>query len=75
SLDVESEKAVKDALGNLTYKPTIISIAHRLNPIRDSDAILVIDQGMVVEQGTPQQLMESPGRYYELVQQQQLTTV
>ncbi|KAK9427479.1 P-loop containing nucleoside triphosphate hydrolase [Lipomyces doorenjongii] len=74
ALDVESEKAVKDALGNFAYKPTVISIAHRLNTIRDSDVILVIDQGRVVEQGIHQRLMEIRGRYFELVQQQQLTT-
>ncbi|KAK9328340.1 P-loop containing nucleoside triphosphate hydrolase protein [Lipomyces starkeyi] len=75
ALDVESEKSVQDGLDNLTYKPTIISIAHRLNTIRDSDAIVVMDQGRVVEQGTHQQLIEIRGRYFELVQQQQLTTV
>ncbi|KAK9481526.1 P-loop containing nucleoside triphosphate hydrolase protein [Lipomyces starkeyi] len=65
ALDVESEKAVLDGFDNLTYKPTIISIAHRLNTIRDSDAILVMDQGRVVEQGTHQQLIKIRGKYFE----------
>ena len=45
---------------------TSIVIAHRLSTIRDSDLILVMDRGRIVEEGTHNELLEKKGKYYEL---------
>jgi ATP-binding cassette subfamily B protein len=49
---------------------TTIIIAHRLSTVRNADQILVLDQGVLVEKGNHQQLMETQGLYYHLAQQQ-----
>ena len=56
ALDAESEKVVQDALKTLMEGRTSIIIAHRLSTIRDVDCIYVLDDGMIVEQGTHDQL-------------------
>ena len=47
-------------------KRTSIFIAHRLSTIRDSDLIVVMDRGRIVEEGTHNELLEKKGKYYEL---------
>ncbi|MDQ0205291.1 ABC transporter ATP-binding protein [Alkalicoccobacillus murimartini] len=70
SIDTETELIIQDGLKRLLHNRTAIMIAHRLSTIRDSDQIIVLEQGNVLEQGTHQQLIESKGKYYELVRSQ-----
>jgi len=67
ALDTETERAVQQALDELSQGRTTISIAHRLSTIRDSDQILVLDAGRIVERGTHEELLDLGGRYSALV--------
>jgi ATP-binding cassette subfamily B protein len=67
ALDTETEHAVQLALDELSQGRTTIAIAHRLSTVRDSDQILVLDGGRIVERGTHEQLLELEGRYTALV--------
>ncbi|MCP1676123.1 ATP-binding cassette subfamily B protein [Natronocella acetinitrilica] len=71
ALDSHSEQAVLAALAAATVRRTTLAIAHRLSTIMNADAILVLDQGRVVEQGTHVQLLAAGGLYHALWQQQQ----
>jgi len=67
ALDSETERAVQQALDDLSRGRTTIAIAHRLSTIRDSDQILVLDSGRIVERGTHEELLELGGRYASLL--------
>ncbi|MBI2026700.1 MAG: ABC transporter ATP-binding protein [Deltaproteobacteria bacterium] len=66
SLDVESESIVQKALERLMLGRTVIIIAHRLSTIADVDCIHVLDQGRIVESGTPPDLLAKKGAFYHL---------
>ncbi|MGF7180851.1 ABC transporter ATP-binding protein [Tunturiibacter psychrotolerans] len=66
ALDSESEKLVIDALEKLMEGRTVIAIAHRLSTIRDANQIIVINEGVVAENGTHEQLMAVNGIYAAL---------
>lgn len=67
SLDSESEKAVQDALDKLMLGRTSIVIAHRLSTIKNADKIIVLERGVVKEEGTHQELIElTDGLYRSL---------
>lgn len=70
SLDSESEQLVQEALENLMQNRTSFVIAHRLSTIRNAHKIVVIDKGVVAEQGTHEQLMASNGLYRKLNEMQ-----
>lgn len=63
SLDTESEKTVMEALENLMIGRTVIIIAHRLATIRDADKIIVLNKGVIVEEGTHDELIDR-GKIY-----------
>ena len=66
ALDSESEKLVIDALEKLMDGRTVIAIAHRLSTIRDANQIIVINEGVVAENGTHEELMTANGIYAAL---------
>jgi len=70
SLDTESEKMVQNALDEVGEGRTVITIAHRLSTIIDSDKIIVMDSGKIVEEGTHQELIKLEGNYHKLIQLQ-----
>jgi ATP-binding cassette subfamily B protein len=67
ALDNETERAVQQALDDLSRGRTTIAIAHRLSTIRDADQILVLDAGRIVERGNHEELVALGGRYAALL--------
>ncbi|MDX1327155.1 MAG: ABC transporter ATP-binding protein [Arenibacter sp.] len=72
ALDTESERLVQDALEKMMKNRTSIVIAHRLSTIQNADNIVVLQKGVIVEQGSHSQLLEANGVYKKLVAMQQL---
>ena len=66
ALDTESESLVQEALQRLMQGRTVFIIAHRLATIRNSDRIIVLEQGQIVESGTHDELLQKSGRYAQL---------
>ncbi|WP_314284537.1 lipid A ABC transporter ATP-binding protein/permease MsbA [Haemophilus sputorum] len=66
ALDTESERAIQSALAALQKDKTVLVIAHRLSTIENSDEILVVDQGKIIERGTHQALLAQNGAYSQL---------
>ena len=70
ALDTESERFVQDALEKMMENRTSLVIAHRLSTIQKADWIVVMERGIIVEQGTHQELFEQKGMYRRLVELQ-----
>lgn len=66
NVDTRTEKAIQTAMQKIMQGRTSIVIAHRLSTIRDSDLIVVMDHGEIVESGTHEDLLKRQGKYYEL---------
>ncbi len=66
NVDTRTEKAIQNAMQTIMKDRTSIVIAHRLSTIRDSDLIVVMDQGRIVEMGNHESLLAQKGKYYEL---------
>lgn len=70
AVDVETDALLQTTLRSpLFAKRTIITIAHRINTILDSDRIVVLDQGRVAEFDTPKNLIEQRGQFWKLVKE------
>jgi len=70
ALDTESEQRFQNNLKRLSRDRTTFIIAHRLSTVRDADCILVLDQGLLVEKGTHEELIQAQKLYYHLAKQQ-----
>ncbi|MEV5027791.1 hypothetical protein MRBLPE1_003399 [Paenibacillus sp. LPE1-1-1.1] len=70
SLDTESEKSIQDALTHLLEGRTCLVIAHRLSMIQQADTIYVLDNGVILESGTHDELLAGQGRYKQLYELQ-----
>jgi len=70
SLDSESEEAIREALSRLMRGRTVIAIAHRLATLRNFDRVVVLKAGRIIEDGSPDRLMQGQGPYRELVTQE-----
>jgi subfamily B ATP-binding cassette protein MsbA len=70
ALDTESERLVQEALTNLMQNRTSIIIAHRLSTIQNSDNIIVMRDGRILEQGNHEELLKKEGEYKKLIQMQ-----
>ena len=66
SIDTRTEKIVQDGMDNLMRGRTTFVIAHRLSTVRNSDCIMVLEKGRIIERGTHDQLIKEQGRYYQL---------
>ena len=70
ALDTESEALVQSALQNLMTGRTVFVIAHRLSTVRRADRILVLESGMIADEGTHERLMARTGTYRRLYEMQ-----
>lgn len=70
SIDTETEMRIQEAMGTLLQGRTSFIVAHRLSTIRHADLIVVLDHGVIVEQGNHDELMQRPGHYRNLVDAQ-----
>jgi ATP-binding cassette, subfamily B, bacterial len=70
ALDSESEEAIREALGRLMRGRTVIAIAHRLATLRNFDRVIMLKGGKIIEDGSPDRLMQGQGPYRELVTQE-----
>ncbi len=66
SVDTRTEKHIEDALDKLMKTRTTFVIAHRLSTVRNSNAIMVLENGEIIERGDHEELLSKKGRYYEL---------
>jgi len=73
AVDSETEKLIQDAIDNIVYGRTTLMIAHRLSTLRKANKIIVVDQGNIIEFGTPEELMAKKGKFYKLVNIQSMS--
>ena len=66
SIDTRTERIVQDGMDKLMHGRTTFVIAHRLSTVRNSDCIMVLEQGRIIERGTHDELIGEKGRYYQL---------
>ena len=66
SIDTRTERIIHESMDRLMHGRTTFVIAHRLSTVRNSDCIMVLEQGRIIERGTHDQLIEEKGKYYQL---------
>ena len=66
SIDTRTEKIVQEGMDRQKHGRTTFGIAHRLSTIKNSDCIMVLEQGRIIERGSHDDLIEEQGRYYQL---------
>ena len=66
SIDTRTERIIQESMDRLMSGRTTFVIAHRLSTVRNSDCIMVLEQGRIIERGTHDQLIEEKGKYYQL---------
>lgn len=66
SIDTRTERIVQEGMDRLMHGRTTFVIAHRLSTVRNSDCIMVLEQGRIIERGAHEQLLEEKGKYYQL---------
>ena len=66
SIDTRTEKLVQEGMDKIMHGRTVFVIAHRLSTVQNSDVILVLDKGNVIEKGNHKSLIEQKGTYYQL---------
>ena len=70
SLDANNERFIMEKLSELFRGRTVVIVAHRLSTVKNADNIVVLDKGVIVEEGTHKQLIERKGHYFNLVRNQ-----
>lgn len=70
ALDSDSEHAIQHALDNLMQGRTVIAVAHRLSTLRNFDRIVVMEDGRIIDDGSPDELSQRPGPYRDLLRKQ-----
>ena len=66
SIDTRTEKLIEKGMDRLMAGRTVFVIAHRLSTVRNAQAILVLEQGEIIERGSHSELLTQKGRYYQL---------
>ena len=66
SVDTRTEIEIQKAMDNLMKGRTVFVIAHRLSTVRNSDVIMVLEHGRIIERGSHDKLIEEKGKYYQL---------
>ena len=66
SIDTRTEKLIEEGMDNLMAGRTVFVIAHRLSTVRNSNAIMVLENGQIIERGDHDDLIEQKGKYYSL---------
>ncbi len=72
-MDVENETKIQRALSELIKNKTVIIIAHRMRTIANADKIVVLDDGKIAEQGSPEELLAEDGLFKRMVDLQNLS--
>jgi ATP-binding cassette, subfamily B, bacterial len=70
SLDATNERIIMGKLNHFFEGRTVIVVAHRLSTVKNADNIIVLENGVIMEQGSHQQLVQLKGKYFDLVQDQ-----
>ena len=72
SVDTETEQKIQEAIDRLVENRTTVAIAHRLSTLKNADKLIVIEEGKIIEAGSPSELLKQKGHYYNLVMAQEI---